>query len=318
MREEYMYMKYKVYIYGYGRKYDEIAPIIKAYEQTTLSVLGIITTDTPECQSFDGVPCYKALEIISEDYDYIIITPDSWKEIVLYLNSLGVSDDRIVLGSVFRLPYFSLVEYLNLKKRRPSILSSNCLAGMIYHMLGMPVNVPTYNCFCKTDTFYEFLMNIEACLDDTMEEYDTESLGMLNEATNDRFKYMPKGVLSNNKNIVWYFNHTNDISNSIEYWNKKRTLVNRDEIFALCYIKNEAQFEMFKKLNMNKVGFAIDNYDNENIIYIKEWKECLNIRRMSDFDWLIYIMNQMTAGREIQSKINWIRLLNGDKDYMRY
>lgn len=318
MKDKYIETKYKIYIYGHGRRYDELAPIIRAYDGTVMDILGIITTDTPQFVSFDGIPCYKASDILANEYDFIIITPDRWSEVVLYLEGMGVSDDKIILGRVLELPYFSPEEYFKIKKRRISILSSNCLAGVIYHHLGMRVNVPTYNCFCKIDTFYKFLSDIDIYLEDIMEEYDPKLHGILDDEGNDRLGYMPKGVLCNNPDMMWYFNHTDKVGDSIEYWNKKRFLVNRDDMVAICYIKNESHLEKFNMLKMNKIGFSVEDYGIENIVYIKEWKECLNIRRISDFNWLLYIMNQMTSGNDIQCRINWIKLLNGDKDYMRY
>lgn len=250
-------------------------------------------------------------------FDYIIVTPDCWKEIIRYLNEHSVPEEKIILGKVFKLPYFNLRKYLSIKKRRISIMSSNCLAGVVYEMLGFRVTTPTYNCFCKPDAFYSFMSNIDEHLTDSMVVYNQNLHGIIHDDRRE-FQYMPKGVLENHNEIVWYFNHTDDITKSVKYWNEKRDQVNRNDLFTIYYILEERHIELFNSMKPNKIGFSLIECSEDNIIYLKEWNESLRTRRINAFNFGVYIINQMTQGINVQCELDWISLLNGDKDYIRY
>lgn len=56
--------KFKVLIYGHGRRYDEIAPVLRAYNGVEMDIEGIITTDSPKYKMLDGIPCFKAEEVL--------------------------------------------------------------------------------------------------------------------------------------------------------------------------------------------------------------------------------------------------------------
>lgn len=315
--------RYKVFIYGHGRKYDEVASLLRGYDGIVIDIQGIITSDAPKYRYFDGLPCFKAEDVLDDEFDFIIVTPDAWKEIVLYLNEKGVPDDKIVLRRPFYLPYFDLEKYLQVKMRNISLLSQNCLAGIVYSHLGLRVNTPTYNCICKNKTFFKLLSNPPKYLGDRMILLDEELRikRKRNKGSWGLDSYTPQGVLENHKNMVWSFPHTDNIDVSIDYWNKKREMVNMSELFALCYIQGEDDLLKFDGLKMNKIGFSIDDFNRDNVVYIREWRDGPNIQRtwlQNQFAWSNYIMHQMTSGRDIQCRINWINLLNGDKDYMRY
>lgn len=317
MSESQLDKPYRVFVYGSGHRYNDLAPIIKAYDGNEIVVLGIITTNKPEYKNIDGYACFMAAEVVGEDFDYVIITPDCWKDIIEHLRALGVPDSKFVLGKVFKLPYFSPKRYLDVKNRNISIFSCDCLAGIIYNELGLKVLSPTYNCFCNYDTFYEFMINVDEYLNEDMEMYSQEKHKLIKDDW-DEYGYIPKGVLKGHNNICWYFNHTDDIDASIKYWNIKRRMVNRDEMFAICYIHNESQVEKFMSINVNKIGFSSENYHLENVIYFEEWSENLKLRRLNRFEWSLYIQSGASNITNLRPRIDWIRLLSGDNSFLRY
>ena len=67
---------------------------------------------------------------------------------------------------------FSLIKrvewrlYKELKRKRlknfnPTIISSNCNGGIIYHDLGLPFNSPTINLSMDTDDFIKLVSNLK-------------------------------------------------------------------------------------------------------------------------------------------------------------
>lgn len=64
------------------------------------------------------------------------------------------------LRSAAKLAYRSL-RRLRLRNRDFSLISNNCIAGIIYHDLGLPFRTPTINLFFENDDFFRFADNLE-------------------------------------------------------------------------------------------------------------------------------------------------------------
>ena len=68
--------------------------------------------------------------------------------------------------------------YLWLKRHRlkndsPTIISNNCVAGVIYHDLGLRFNSPTINLYFKAEDFLRFADNLERYLSLEVEKVDS-------------------------------------------------------------------------------------------------------------------------------------------------
>ena len=68
--------------------------------------------------------------------------------------------------------------YLWIKRRRlknpaPTIISNNCVAGVIYHDLGLRFNSPTINLFFEAEDFLRFAENLEHYLSLEVEKVDS-------------------------------------------------------------------------------------------------------------------------------------------------
>lgn len=60
-----------------------------------------------------------------------------------------------------------------LKNRAPTIISNNCVAGVIYHDLGLRFNSPTINLYFKADDFLRFAEDLERYLSLEVEKVDS-------------------------------------------------------------------------------------------------------------------------------------------------
>ena len=85
-----------------------------------------------------------------------------------------------------------------LKNKSVSIISNNCIGGILYHDLGLKFNSPTINTLIYGDEFVDFIKNLKEYINCEL-KYDESS------------KEYPIGLLSNvNKNIVHvHFLHDN-------------------------------------------------------------------------------------------------------------
>ena len=72
---------------------------------------------------------------------------------------------------------------LRLRRRDFSLITNNCIAGIIYHDLGLPFLTPTVNLFFEDEDFFRFVGNLEhylSCgIEETRQAGITYPLGLL-------------------------------------------------------------------------------------------------------------------------------------------
>lgn len=120
--------KYNVYIFGCGNEYNRLSSYLNLYKNL-LNVLGIVTSKKQCFEKMDGYPVLILDEMNIAQMDYIIIAVERWKEIYEILRLRGIEEDKIIRHSAFFFPNFEFERYINLKRRKVSILSNSCLGG---------------------------------------------------------------------------------------------------------------------------------------------------------------------------------------------
>lgn len=303
---------YKVYIYGGGCEYNRFTSYLPLYQEK-LTVLGIVTTEKNINSYIDGFPCITVEEINENEMDYVIIAVKEWKEIAKLLYEKGIDESKIIRSSVFYNPCFDLDEYLKLKVSNISILSNFCLGGHIYRDLGLKVLSPTVNMFCLSKDYLEFIRHYEYYLNAEMKEYERSqyikgTMGM--EA------FIPKGILGDK--VVWYFNHNTYATEAIAKWNERAKRVNFDNIAVLMTLHTDEDAYQFSELNIEKkLGIYYKDLGLKDIIYCQLWNE-ENTRFLYHNDWSSFANIYMMNFKGSISPINWIKFLNGEKDYRRF
>ncbi len=150
----------------------------------------------------------------------------------------------------------------NLRKRLVnkdfSLFTNNCLAGFIYHDLGLRFLSPTINIRIKPREFIEFMSDLKYYLKQEL----------VLDKNND--KDFPVGILKGDENhdsITINFEHYSNFTEAKEKWKKRIERINYDNIFVMMEfydgIHNEELIELFKKIP----------YDNKLILTHKHHKE---------------------------------------------
>lgn len=141
--------------------------------------------------------------------------------------------------------FFNLKRKLWLKKLRgrlkntsPSILCNNCVAGVIYHDLGLKFNSPTINLFMRPDSYIRYLTDIEYYLKCELVESAEENIAY------------PVGVLKpydgTHEEVKIFFQHYKTFENAREKWAERSSRIDFDNLYVI--------FEFFDNL-----------YDEENL-----------------------------------------------------
>ncbi len=303
--------KYKVYIYGAGNEYNKFTSYLP-FLLNSIEVMGIVTTNRQPFTHMDGYPCLTLDEVESNKIDYVIIAIHEWKEVAINLNKKGIGDRQIIRSSVFSFPWFDLEEYIKLKSSDVTILSNYCLGGVLYKELGLKALSPTVDMFCAGKDYLKFLENYKFYLSIEMVEYHCEEYV---DGTFGYESFLPKGSL---EGVIWKFNHDTYIKKAIKRWNEKRKQVNFNNIAALMTIQSDEDAYAFEEIAIEKkLGIYYKDLGLKDIIYIPEW-ENKEIRHRYNWSWANMANDYMTNFRGHVSCVDWIRFLNGQKNYRRF
>lgn len=103
-----------------------------------------------------------------------------------------------------------------------SLITNNCIGGIICHDLHLRFFSPTINLFFDDSEFIVFLSNLDEYLHLPVEEYSDSSIKF------------PIGVLRGSAgDVKIYFMHYRTFEEAVEKWNERKRRVNADNIFII-------------------------------------------------------------------------------------
>ena len=201
---------------------------------------------------------------------------------------------------------FSLIKriewriYKELKKRKlrnynPTIISSNCNGGIIYHDLNLPFNSPTINLSMDTDDFIKLVSNMKYYLGQEIVEIE------------DKNYQFPCGMLDD---IKIRFNHYDTFEEAVYKWNERKKRINWDNIYIMGIDGDKASYSSLKKFDKlpykNKVIFTHRDYpeikssykisgfeDKDEVGVLIYFKKKFFIRRyLDDFVYVSFLNNE--------------------------
>ncbi|MGZ9850991.1 DUF1919 domain-containing protein [Limosilactobacillus ingluviei] len=148
-----------------------------------------------------------------------------------------------------------------------SIISANCIGGVIYHNLGLKFLSPTINLWFKPDDFITFLSDIKF--------YLTEAELVKDERSSAKYGY-PVGLL--NGEIRLYFQHYDTFTDAKKKWDQRKTRVNFDNLYVIMTDRDgitEDNIREFSELPFkHKVMLTGKEYSNFPVtVYIKNCHE---------------------------------------------
>lgn len=304
----------KVIIWGIGREYEAMINQIQ-YEisKGNLEVSALIARPGDIIgNTLDGFKLIKKEDIWTYEFDYLIITSSRWymdikNEAVL----LGVDENIIINGRVFKLPLFDFTRYVKLIENPLTIFSDDCWGGYIYHELCMKFYSPLINMYMEYESYIKFLENPAY--------YFEQQLVMLRDG-NIRENIFPIGSLGGGKrNIELCFNHSLSFAEAEMLWNKRRERINYNNIFVKIGFdateeKRDDYLRAFDKLSYNKICFYSGETHIPSVIYLKrfEWW-CHQGPRLANIHYRDYCRDIY----ELFRCIDVFKMLNGEKDYVR-
>lgn len=115
-----------------------------------------------------------------------------------------------------------------------SIISSNCVGGVICHELGQKFRSPTVNLYMDAPDYIKFLKNLEFYLNDA-------NMIEINEG-----RKFPVGLLYD---IKIYFVHYPSFNDAMNKWKERKSRINRDNLFVIMVQKDNCSMEQIKEFD---------------------------------------------------------------------
>ncbi|MBQ3285212.1 MAG: DUF1919 domain-containing protein [Ruminococcus sp.] len=143
--------------------------------------------------------------------------------------------------------------YLNNKRKRlihqnPTIISNNCVGGVISHDLGQQFRSPTVNLFFKASDYLKFVSNLHYYLELEVVEIESE------------LPY-PVGMLGD---IKVFFMHYRSFSEAKGKWDERKKRIDYNNIYLMMTEIEDCNEDIMKQFDelpyKNKVLFTHLNY----------------------------------------------------------
>ena len=147
-------------IWGTGSFYSRYLASILQYERMLGNVNIVCFTESNISKNKkDGYDVLEKEEALRQTYDYIVVASASFEKQIKHhlLEDLGVRPDKIILGRVFKLPYFNLSRYIKVKAENVTIVAESCYGATFCHALGLEFKTPFVNLRISSKDYLKLL-----------------------------------------------------------------------------------------------------------------------------------------------------------------
>ena len=127
----------------------------------------------------------------------------------------------------------------------PTIISNNCIGGVIYHNLGLKFLSPTVNLFFKNDDYLTFCKNLQY--------YSSCNIVQVKDMDRDYPVGRIEPLDNNHKEITIFFQHYKSFDEAKRKWQERYQRVNWDNIFYI--------YEFYDTLYDNQLLYDFDSAD---------------------------------------------------------
>lgn len=161
---------------------------------------------------------------------------------------------------------------MRLKNKEFTIISSNCIAGVIYKDLGMEFFSPTINLFFYPADFIKFCKNLKYYLGLDLEECNGSSAGY------------PIGKL---EDIYIHFMHYDSFEEAKEAWDRRKKRVNYNNLFIIMVDKDGCtsnDIKEFHTIKDNKILLTSKLLNEEDIYTITGFENMDYLGNIIEYD----------------------------------
>lgn len=174
------------------------------------------------------------------------------------------------IGPIIRKKFRNEKERQALKNHNFTILSQNCIGGVIYSDLGEKFLSPTINLYMNSLDFIKFLENIEHYLSiEKMEFIENE---------------YPIGRL---EDLIIHFVHYKNAKEAQEKWNERKRRINWENVFIIMTDRDGCNSQIMQRFESlpyrNKIMFTHQKANYDWAIYLKRYEKEKEVGSLVEF-----------------------------------
>lgn len=191
-------------------------------------------------------------------------------------------------------------EIEELKKRKITVLSNNCLAGMIYHNYGLPFQSMMINLQVSPEDFLKLIENIYYYLECELSECLSPDIEKFKKLGGEQIEF-PVGYL---EDLIIYFQHYKSFGQAKEKWEERKKRVNTNELRVVLVdtFCTKAEIERFEKIPYKKL-FLTGNEENAKLL---RTDEVFFMKNMRKGDWWHSVDNKDIFLRRYYEKFDFV------------
>ena len=191
------------------------------------------------------------------------------------------------------------------KNKDFTLITRDCIGGVVYHQLGLRFLSPTINLFFTPDDFNYFCLHLKKYINGTIEEIKEEGidypLGLLT----------PKSLFYH-RPIKIHFMHYDSFEIAKAKWEERKLRINYKNLFVVssfCYPKEVATFtprlvKKWNKIKFKKLMLVDKKYGFKNEFIIKKPEKC------TEYAWLLYQPDKNKEYLRTFNEFDFIKFLN--------
>ena len=148
-----------------------------------------------------------------------------------------------------------------LKNKNFSIISNNCVGGVIYSDLNLQFLSPTINLYIKPTDFIKLCLNLKWYMNQKIVEIKEENLNY------------PVGLLYD---IKIYFMHYKSFHEAKNTWERRRKRINYDNIFVIMVQRDgfdTEDLQLFETIKYPKILLTNKDFKKKDTFYIKGFED---------------------------------------------
>lgn len=181
----------------------------------------------------------------------------------------------------------------NYQGNNPTIISCNCIGGILYHELNLQFLSPTINLYMNCEDFIKFCERLEYYLSLEIVPYEGEIE-----------RDYPLGMLGD---LLLYFVHYKSLEEAKSKWNNRKSRINWDNIYIIATDRDGLTDELLARFlalpYINKKIFAHFPRDEKEVVYIKGYENEKQIEGL---------MFKTLGGHYLIDQFDWVNWLNGN------
>lgn len=176
----------------------------------------------------------------------------------------------------------------------PTIISCNCIGGILYHELNLQFLSPTINLYMNCEDFIKFCEKLDYYLSLDIQPYE----GKIE-------RDYPLGVLGD---LLIYFVHYKSLEEAKEKWNSRKNRINWNNIYIIATDRDGLTDGLLRR-------FLALPYANKKIFThfpMNEYEDVIYITGYEDDEQIEGLMYKTAGGHYLIDQFDWVNWLNGN------